>query len=248
MWCPPWSKSPPNPSSPAPPPTHPPIQTGKYVVPALIEKAIAEAEIASQSLVFGSDKPYNIAIIVPNWDKLRDYGVQHSGGSITINSTPEEIGTSLSHPPTHSYDPPAARPFKVYSSSFERLVLLHPPTHPPTHPLRCQPQGPRLHRGPAHRRVQGQAQEVRDSYPHPSHQGSILRRGIAPPTHPPTHLSISFCYLSTYSSHPFTHPPTHYKQNELLTQKLSIKRHLVVKKYEEQINALYKGDSKVVVA
>jgi len=34
----------------------------------------------------------------------------------------------------------------------------------------------------------------------------------------------------------------------MLTQKLSIKRHLVVKKYEKEIAALYSGDSKVIVA
>ena len=62
------------------------------MVPALIEKAMAEAEIVSQALVYGADRPYNVAIIVPNWEKLQAYGVQHTGGEVTSLSTPEEIG------------------------------------------------------------------------------------------------------------------------------------------------------------
>jgi hypothetical protein len=38
-------------------------------------------------LVYGTNRPHNIAILVPNWDKLVSYGVQHGGGALTANST-----------------------------------------------------------------------------------------------------------------------------------------------------------------
>lgn len=38
-------------------------------------------------LVYGSDRPYNIAILVPNWEKLVSYGIQHAGGGISANSS-----------------------------------------------------------------------------------------------------------------------------------------------------------------
>ena len=78
------------------------------MVPALIEKAMAEAEVVSQALVFGSDRPYNVAILVPNWEKLQAYGVEHTGGEVTGLSTPEEIGKPPRPPP-----PPPPRPSRV---------------------------------------------------------------------------------------------------------------------------------------
>lgn len=40
--------------------------------------------------------------------------------------------------------------------------------------------------------------------------------------------------------------PTNSVENEMLTQKLSIKRHLVVKKYEREIEALYSSGERIV--
>ncbi|GAB5034907.1 amp-dependent synthetase and ligase [Nannochloropsis oceanica] len=144
------------------------LENGKYVVPALIEKAMAEAEIVSQALVFGSDRPYNVAILVPNWEKLQAYGVEHTGGEVTGLSTPEEIGA---HPKIQAYIEEQLTTCckdKVKKYEMPTRVLL-----------------------------------IKDAF------------------------SV---------------------ENEMLTQKLSIKRHLVVDKYAQEIAALYAGDRTVMVA
>jgi len=41
----------------------------------------------TQVLVYGTNRPHNIAVLVPNWEKVVAYGIQHGGGSLTVNST-----------------------------------------------------------------------------------------------------------------------------------------------------------------
>ncbi|TFJ80303.1 hypothetical protein NSK_008446 [Nannochloropsis salina CCMP1776] len=144
------------------------LENGKYVVPALIEKALAEADLVSQALVYGSDRPFNVALVVPDWEKLRAYGVQHTGGGVTSLSTQEEIGA---HP-------------KVQDYVLEQLIV--------------------------------SCKDKLKKYEIPSRVVLIKEA--------------------------FT------VENEMLTQKLSIKRHQVVKKYGPDIEALYSGESKVLVA
>jgi len=128
------------------PPSLPRFSPGKYVVPALIEKAMAEAEIVSQALIYGADRPYNVAILVPNWEKLQAYGVQHTGGEVTSLSTPEEIGKLLlpSLPPSPPSPPLVFLYSRVHDGLYGHFLLLpHSPSLPPSLPpkaltLRCR--------------------------------------------------------------------------------------------------------------
>lgn len=46
---------------------------------------------ADQVLVYGTNRPHNIAILVPNWEKLQAFGVQHGAGAISANSTKARV-------------------------------------------------------------------------------------------------------------------------------------------------------------
>lgn len=116
-------------------------QNGKYVAPALIEKALHECELFTQVrsspyvscqnltatlrqrrkallafalsplltcaacrrlqiLVYGSDQPYNVALVVPNWDKLHGWAIEHADGIAPISSK-KEVGEHPKVPPTN---------------------------------------------------------------------------------------------------------------------------------------------------
>lgn len=47
------------------------LENGKYVVPTPIEEAIGMSRFISQVVLYGSDRPYNIALLVPDWDAIR---------------------------------------------------------------------------------------------------------------------------------------------------------------------------------
>ena len=47
------------------------LENGKYVCPALIEDAIGKSNFISQVVVCGADRPYNVALIVPDWIAIR---------------------------------------------------------------------------------------------------------------------------------------------------------------------------------
>ena len=52
------------------------LENGKYCVPTLIEEAIAMSRFISQAVVSGADRPYNIALVVPDWAAIRnEFGV-----------------------------------------------------------------------------------------------------------------------------------------------------------------------------
>jgi len=46
------------------------LENGKYVAPGPIEKLLAGSDLLAQTLLFGDNRPYNILILVPNWEKI----------------------------------------------------------------------------------------------------------------------------------------------------------------------------------
>ena len=42
------------------------LQNGKYVAPAPLEEKLTLSPFIAQAMLHGADKPYNVAIIVPN--------------------------------------------------------------------------------------------------------------------------------------------------------------------------------------
>ena len=47
------------------------LENGKYVVPAPIESAIGMSRFINQVVVCGSNRPHNVALLVPEWDAIR---------------------------------------------------------------------------------------------------------------------------------------------------------------------------------
>jgi long-chain acyl-CoA synthetase len=47
------------------------LENGKYVVPTPIESAIGMSRYVNQVVLYGANKPYNIALIVPEWPAIR---------------------------------------------------------------------------------------------------------------------------------------------------------------------------------
>ena len=48
------------------------LENGKFVVPTIIEDAIITSPYIKQIMIYGENRPYNIALIVPNYDNLDD--------------------------------------------------------------------------------------------------------------------------------------------------------------------------------
>jgi long-chain acyl-CoA synthetase len=53
------------------------LQNGKYVAPAPLEEKLALSPFISQVMVHGADKPYNVAVIVPNFENARKWANGH---------------------------------------------------------------------------------------------------------------------------------------------------------------------------
>lgn len=47
------------------------LENGKYVVPAPIESAIGMSRFINQVVVCGSNRPHNVALLVPEWNEIR---------------------------------------------------------------------------------------------------------------------------------------------------------------------------------
>jgi len=55
------------------------LENGKYVVPAPIESAIGMSRFVSQVVIYGANRPYNIALVVPEWPTIRtELGIDDS--------------------------------------------------------------------------------------------------------------------------------------------------------------------------
>ena len=47
------------------------LENGKYVVPTPIETAIGTSRFVAQVVLCGANRPYNVALIVPEWPAIR---------------------------------------------------------------------------------------------------------------------------------------------------------------------------------
>ena len=61
------------------------LENGKYVVPAPIENALGMSRFISQVVLVGANRPYNVALIVPEWPAIRtELGVKDDVTDIDI--------------------------------------------------------------------------------------------------------------------------------------------------------------------
>lgn len=47
------------------------LENGKYVVPGPVEEAIALSRFVEQVVLYGANRPHNIALVVPDWEAVR---------------------------------------------------------------------------------------------------------------------------------------------------------------------------------
>ncbi len=66
------------------------LENGKYVAPVPLEQALEESPFIAQSVVFGENRPHNVALIVANMPAVRDWGKARG-----LADDPESL---LSHP------------------------------------------------------------------------------------------------------------------------------------------------------
>lgn len=65
------------------------LENGKYVVPTPIETAVGMSRFISQVVLSGSNKPYNVALLVPEWDTIRaELGVDHDVSETELANDP----------------------------------------------------------------------------------------------------------------------------------------------------------------
>lgn len=48
------------------------LENGKYIVPTPIETTIGSSRFISQVVLSGANRPFNIALIVPDWEAIRN--------------------------------------------------------------------------------------------------------------------------------------------------------------------------------
>ncbi|CAM9735853.1 unnamed protein product [Chrysoparadoxa australica] len=68
------------------------LENGKYVVPGPIEAALSSSKYITQALLYGDNRPFNVALIVPDWELLRAWASEKT--DLGPNATKEELANS----------------------------------------------------------------------------------------------------------------------------------------------------------
>jgi long-chain acyl-CoA synthetase len=56
------------------------LENGKYVVPAPLEELVKLSPFVANVMIYGDNKPFNVALVVPNLDTLKDWAKTHGIG------------------------------------------------------------------------------------------------------------------------------------------------------------------------
>lgn len=67
------------------------LENGKYVVPGPIEAAMTSSTYITQALVFGDNRPFNVALVFPDWGLVRSWA--ESKGGATPGMSHEDLAT-----------------------------------------------------------------------------------------------------------------------------------------------------------
>jgi long-chain acyl-CoA synthetase len=62
------------------------LENGKYVVPTPLEESLKLSPFVSNVMVFGENKPFNVALVVPNFDVLREWASAHGLGHSSMET------------------------------------------------------------------------------------------------------------------------------------------------------------------
>ncbi|CAB1103401.1 unnamed protein product [Ectocarpus sp. CCAP 1310/34] len=67
------------------------LENGKYVVPGPIEAAMTSSTYITQALVFGDNRPFNVALVFPDWNLVRSWA--ESKGRASEGTSLEELAS-----------------------------------------------------------------------------------------------------------------------------------------------------------
>ncbi|CAM9535211.1 unnamed protein product [Ectocarpus sp. 6 AP-2014] len=67
------------------------LENGKYVVPGPIEAAMTSSTYITQALVFGDNRPFNVALVFPDWNLVRSWA--ESKGRANDGTSLEELAS-----------------------------------------------------------------------------------------------------------------------------------------------------------
>ncbi|MFI5306695.1 MAG: AMP-dependent synthetase/ligase [Polyangiales bacterium] len=90
------------------------LQNGKYVAPAPLEEKLQLSPYIAQCVVYGSDQPHNVALIVPDMTALRAWA--------QANGVPEQTPALLSHPRTREL---FRKEIEQHSREFKGYEAIH---------------------------------------------------------------------------------------------------------------------------
>jgi len=62
------------------------LDNGRYVVPTPLEAELRSSHYIRSAMVYGDGRPYNIALIVPHLDNLREWAAEHQVRAVDIPS------------------------------------------------------------------------------------------------------------------------------------------------------------------
>ncbi len=61
------------------------LENGKYVVPSPLEEALKLSPFVSNVMIYGDNKPFNVALVVPNIDNLKDWAKAQGLGTKSLD-------------------------------------------------------------------------------------------------------------------------------------------------------------------
>ncbi|CAM9466149.1 unnamed protein product, partial [Choristocarpus tenellus] len=68
------------------------LENGKYVVPGPVEAALTSSKYITQALVYGDNRPYNVALFFPDWDLLKTWAQSKTG--LGPEATKDELASN----------------------------------------------------------------------------------------------------------------------------------------------------------
>lgn len=72
------------------------LENGKYVCPTPIEEAISMSRFISQVVVCGANRPYNVALVVPDWEAVRsELKLSSANDDDDMNMTEENLANDV---------------------------------------------------------------------------------------------------------------------------------------------------------
>jgi long-chain acyl-CoA synthetase len=90
------------------------LENGKYVAPVPLEQTLEESEYISQAVVFGANKPNNVALIIANMAAVKEWSKSHS--------VPEDRESLLAQPEVLSLFEAEVEKCNQRFKGFERIV------------------------------------------------------------------------------------------------------------------------------